>query len=533
MIDAVEVRPVTGAPVSTAAACTLATEDKACGALGACMFGHCVDSALIWGPVPQALDHRTDLVARWAFTTQSLLADRKATAAAVTSFAGAAANLSGETSPRAYYGALNQLVAGVRDSHTTLGVPPSTTTVFYPLSVNESGPMDVCLGLAQDDVGGTGSVFAVFGVGANPSISETLAVGDVLTAVDGMAPDAWLAAVAPRYLPARANDPAADPSQLALALPELLGRFATTVGFSRCHLGGGCAPQPEIPVAAELLALIKSSGGTKGYSLSCSLRFHNAVSTWAGDGSAVDVPQVQTVGLITSVELDGFEGAYDASQANPYAAWEDPMISAFSGGANVLVDARLGHGGKNVLGSWLYQRLRGSDQPYTVFAMPRGAYDDPDPAWLFSAAFGACENQDYDPGADLCAWTGDQGAVTANPSPAGAASKIAWVNGDDVSNNDIVPRFVQGRTNLVVFGPHPTHGAYGEISHLPPIEPTWAPGSIQVLDMRFGATYADALAAPWASGTGVAPDQIVVQTVSDLLSDKDTVLAAAQTWLLQ
>jgi hypothetical protein len=60
----------------------------------------------------------------------------------------------------------------------------------------------------------------------------------------------------------------------------------------------------------------------------------------------------------------------------------------------------------------------------------------------------------------------------------------------------------------------------------------WVDG-IQVLDTRFGSSFATAGAAPWASGTGVSPDQVVLQKVSDILAGTDTVLTAARAWLNQ
>src|SRR6185312_10745321 len=99
--------------------------------------------------------------------------------------------------------------------------------------------------------------------------------------------------------------------------------------------------------------------------------------------------------------------------------------------------------------------------------------------WLLGSAFDGCTT--YDTTVDACHWTGNQITVTSNSSPPGEGARIAWVNGNDVSMNDIVPRLLAGRANFQVFGPHRSHGAYGEISYLPPIEPSWTPSHITVL----------------------------------------------------
>lgn len=520
VIDAVEVRPVAG-PATPAAPCTQATVGAACGAHAECMFGHCIDAAFAWGPVPVARSDRADLAARLAFEMVSLHGDREAARNAAVSFAGAAGALAGETSPRGYYGELNKLVTGIRDSHTTLGMAPSSRSVVYPLVDRWSGPLDVCFGVAEDDLGSGETVFAIFSVGSQPSIRETLRRGDVLTAIDGLAPKAWLSAVAPRFMTYHPSDPSADPSHDALLLSKLLGRYAETVTLSRCQPEGGCAPLPPIPVADEVFQIVRSTGTYRGSTVACSPRFHSPVPVALGLGDAVTV---QTQAGVTSVHFDGFQPLRSS-------AWKEPWARAVEGHAKLLVDARLGHGGSYALGKYLFRLLRGAEQPYGMFVMPRGAYDDPDPPWLFEPRWDACPSDDVR--IDACRWSGGQTTFADDAAPPGLDARVAWVNGNDVSMNDIVPRLLGGRRGFRVFGPHPSHGAYGAVSKVPPILSSWGARTLQTFDSRFGPTPALARAAPWASGKGVVPDEVVVQKVSDILRDRDTVLDAAKAWLTQ
>jgi hypothetical protein len=528
VVDAVEVSRVPGDTLPPAT-CTQATVDAACGARGECMFGRCVDSSLVWGPVPEPEEHRRDLVARWAFLAQSLHADRKATKAAASTFAGASATLEAVTTPRAFYGGLNALVSSFRDSHTHIGGPSSWESVFYPILDQTSGPLDVCFGVAENDLGASDQVFAIFATGKGSLIGDRLAKGDVLTAIDGEAPARWIENVLPRYAPTRPSDAAADPTFVALLLPTLLGRFARTVTFSRCKAGGGCDALPDIAVGAELYEKVRADGATGGYSLVCTPRFRPAVSAPPRDDAPGDPVALETVDGVANIQFDGFSGSFTVHGG--FGAWQNPWKHAFAQTAKVLVDARIGHGGRFVLGRYLFGLMRGTDQPYGVFAMPRGGFDDPDPPWLFSPSWDACGASDG--GADACNWAGGQTAFTQNAAPAGEAARVAWLIGNDVSMNDIVPRLMAGRAGFHVFGPHPTQGAYGEVSKVPPILTSWRVGAVQVLDMRFGATPATARAAPWESGKGVAPDTVVVQKVSDILRDEDTVLAAARAWVSQ
>ncbi len=530
VIDAVEIRPEAGM-VGDPGTCTMADVASACADYQDCMFGHCIEGALLWGPVPGLEDHRSDLVARWAFVAQNLQSDRQSIELAKTVFADAATTLAKETTPRGFYAKLNELVGDLHDSHTRLGTPPSNHNVLWPFASSSSGPTDACFGVATNDLGDGSTVFAVFDVGSNGVLNETLQKGDVVTAIDGMAPMDWLDVVAPRLGGSEPPDPLARPSNDALFLGELIGRLARTLSLSRCT-SGGCTALPDIQVADQIFSNVQAGNGTGGYSLPCALRFEPSVSNPPPD-SGYNLVVEETVGGITSVQFDGFESPYDSSMMNPYAAWEDPMTAAFSSGGDVLVDARLGWGGYFTTGKFLFDLLRGTDQPYGMFAVPRGAFDDPDPPWLLSSAFDACPINPSMFAPTLCQWDGGQLQFTESAMPPGEAAKIAWINGNDVSMNDIVPRLMQGRANFRVFGPHPTHGSYGEIAKVPRIGMSWTEGSIQVLDMRFGTSPADARTQRWESGHGVVPDVVVLQKVSDILLEQDTVLSAAKAWLLQ
>jgi hypothetical protein len=543
LADAIEVVSATGSPVPVVS-CTQATVATSCGPLGECTFGHCASGSAIWGIVPPSSADRTDLVERWAFISEHLLADRGAAARAESIFSTSAiSTVAGAADAPGFYGGLNTLVNELRDGHTGLGVSPSTGTNFYEgLSSSDSysGLLDVCFGLAQDDLpGGTGEpVYAVFWMAPSSALGSALGgdllVGDMLTEIDGLSPDAWLDTVGARFREKLPNDPASEPAARALLLGEALPKYASTATFSSCTAAGACTTKPfQVgDIAYESLTGTKYASATRDSRL-CSGRFTDSVPTWtpADDELVYDVPQFASAGGITSVEFDGFEGAYDGDVPSaPYHAWETPMEDALTSGQNVLFDARLGHGGLFVLGKYLAHQIRSTSDPYFTFAMPRGTWDDIDPTWLFDPSLSMCLAAD--PNApDMCGWTGGQIDAPTLASPPGAAVKIAWVNARDLSMNDIVPRELLGATNLKVFGPHPSSGAYGEISDIPAYVTGWIPGSIQVLDMRFGSSFPTAVAAPWESGTGVPPDQVVLQDVSDILNGTDTVLTAARAWL--
>jgi hypothetical protein len=539
LVDAVEVDAASGAPM-TPSSCTQANVQTVCGDLGECMFGHCVDGTIPWGPVPQAADHRRDLAQRWEFITEHLGADRLSASQAPSVFTPSAlAEIEAATTPRAFFGAQSALVGGVRDAHTRMGEPPSSYTVFHPyvdpFYPEYSGVLDLCLGLAEDDLpGGSGAdVYAVFWVSPTGMLAGMLNPGAQLVQVDGMSPDDWMDSIEARFRPELPNDPSSEPSGRALIFGSAMSKFAEFAVFSTCTAEGVCTQQ-TINVGQmtyDRLNGIQYKGTTEN-SRPCTARLVNAVSSWtpADDDPAYDVPLYETVGAITSIQVDGFQGYYDSSASNPWHDWEDAFTSAFAAGTNVLIDFRQGHGGKFVLGDFLAHDIRGTGDPYAAFGVPRGDLDSIDPSWLFDPSLAACVSSPSD-GADLCGWTGGDIDESTLASPPFGGVKIAWVDSDDLSMNDITPKKIQGLPNVRIFGPHPTTGAYGEISYLPPILGPWGVGSTQVLDFRYGSTLPLAMGASWSSGVGVPPDQIVTQKLSDLLAGQDTLLAAAETWL--
>jgi hypothetical protein len=538
LIDAVEVDVAPGPPMA-ATPCTQASARMTCGDGGECAFGHCVDSSMIWGPAPESLEHRQELVERWEFTGEHLYGDRRMATGAPSVFAPSAV-LAAEaaTTPRTFFGAMNEFVTGLRDAHTTLGSPPGSATVFAPYldPFNPgSGVFDFCLGLVENDLpGATGSSgYAVFWESPTSSLADLVQPGDLLVEVDGMTPDAWLALLEPRFRPMLPNDPTSVPTGRALILARALGNYAGQAVFSRCSAAGACVTHAVDlgQISYQQVNDLAHTSATRN-SRVCSPRFLNSVAGWGpeNDNASSDVPETQTMGSITAVEFDGFRGATDRAAANPLHAWEDPFSMAFAAGTGVLIDARQGHGGFFNLGNWLAENIRGTGDPYVLFAVPRGDFDAIDPAWLFDPSVASCATTNAS-AATVCGWTGAGMDESKKAAPPGGVPKIAWLNANDMSSSDIIAKKLQGAANLRIFGPHPTSGAFGEESSIEPPVGSWTPGSTQVFDMRFGSNFAAAMAAPWQSGTGVAPDQIVTEKMSDLLAGKDSVLEAAEEWL--
>jgi hypothetical protein len=113
-----------------------------------------------------------------------------------------------------------------------------------------------------------------------------------------------------------------------------------------------------------------------------------------------------------------------------------------------------------------------------------------------------------------------------------AGTKVAVLNGMDVSGNDFTTRLFQYRTAPTrIFG-GVSMGGFGPIVGLPASPFDDSGGSMQLWDTVFLAHPGDPLTG-FASGTGVTPDADILERQSDAVQGIDTVLVAARAWLLE
>lgn len=525
-IDALEIRLAPGSPTA-AKACTQADVEATCGAAGECMYGRCVPSSVVWGPLPPQA-HREELARRWIQIAGRFLGDRGASDRGRTTFAAGARDLARyAVSSTQFLGGMARLVNQLRDNHTSFGSPPAVFTNFSPLiSTGWSAGLHACFGVVEKDLLGGGRGFGVFQAGASPATGTALKVGDVLTKIDGVDAKAWVDLVFPRVAGVMPNDPDADWSWAAIDLAAMISKRARSFTVVRCASATACAggdrKEITVDVADKLFAQELAGGYPSPDYFYCSPRFHDSVD--APGAASSSVIQVQKKGDVTVVQFDGFSGETSSGADT----WKGPMNEVFyEKPAKVLMDARLGNGGSSDNIMALVDLTRGTSEPFGGFDVIRGAWDEADPTGLFDA-YSSCTSGS----GSLGCWSAEI-MFTTEASPPGATSKIAWLNTADVSANDFAPRMLQGRSAVRVFGPTRTSGAYGAITTLSGFLPGWMGGSVQYTDTRFATTLAGVAGARWESGHGVAPDRLVAQTVSDLLRDRDTILEAAAAWLAE
>jgi hypothetical protein len=523
LIDAVEIRPAPGAPKT--GTCTAMTQDADCGAQGECFYGRCVDAAAAWHPVPP-LAMQTEIATRVVVWATMFMGDRSALPRAdATWVTGTLALASADATPKTFWRALSQRLEELRDTHTHFGAPyAGVSTPFAARTSTSSSLLNVCFGPTVNDFNGNALSYVVWATG--PAGPSGLAVGDVITAIDGMDPKAWVDVVMHHYRQALPVTPPSDWAVSARELAQLVSLHAKTLSTSRCTAGGQCTPRPDIDLPA-LAAATLTSGNYPVPALACQSRFSDTVPGARQDSQGGDlVLSASLDGGVLGIEMDGFSPTTSAT-------WKSQLSAALAlPHDRIIIDARLGHGGLNALGNFTVQQLRGTESPAALVLAGRAGYDDSDAPWLLSLDWSTCVTASSP--SFICGTTYFFAYGPNVMGPSGAASRIAWLNTDDYSNNDMVPHVLQGRPALNIFGPWPTYGAQGSDVEVPPLMADWRSGIIAASDSRYGVDVMTAQASsPWQSGTGVAPDVVVTQTLSDVLAGKDTILSAAMTWVLQ
>jgi hypothetical protein len=528
-IDAIEIDAVPGAPTPPTA-CSQATLASACGPSGECMYGKCVDSSVVWGALPGGASQQQEIVDRSVQWGTRTLANRAALAGASSSWVAAMdALVSADATPHSFWSGLNLLTNQLRDAHTHLGSPNADASYFAARPPKESGALDVCWGPMVDDLEGGKLGYGVIYAGGDPIAGVTpLERGDLLESIDGGDPQAWISSVWARYGEPMPDDPAADMGPESVALSGMLTHLASTVGVRRCSVSGVCSSLPLISLGALTGQGVDMGATLTGSTSTCSTRFSSPVS---GTLSAASPYAGITEDLFVYSQLDsatlglsfnGFENAPSGWQPSIAAAEALPH-------ANVLVDARDGHGGEIGLAEYLFQQFRDQSDPMFLFLAGRGSFEAPDTTALVSFDWSACGTAQANRW--TCVWS-DIFSYTPSTTPAPfASSRVAWLDTNDVSCNDMLPLLLDGAANVRIFGPVPTYGAIGNDVPTPAPIAGWSSGSIAVADGRMASDVTTAQGAAWRSGTGVAPDQVVVQTVSDSLVGNDTVVSAARAWL--
>jgi len=528
-IAALEITPVGGSSVEPKA-CTQANVESVCGVEGDCQYGHCLPGYAAWGPLPPRA-HREDLVRRWMHLATRVHGDRKSQKNAQALVEQGPALAWYSTASRPFFAGLKRLVNGLRDQHTHFGGP--SAALFQPIAYGGgSATTGACFGPGRHDLlaepGKKGALgFIVYRANKTPPNGVPLERGDALTAIDGEPALAWVKRVWGGLASSLPNDAGADLGWSAQGLSWLLEKRASTIEITRCLSDTRCdgvyKRVIEVPVGDPIYRKIKGTGsvGPLPNYFWCDIRFQQALDKFAPGVRGENTVSGQIVrGDVLAVHFDGTYGK---------EKWTPSMQALFPESApptKVLFDTRQGNGGYGFNAETIVDLIRPSTQPIANLVLPIGSWDGATTDSLIKASQPCIESA----GSSFACGFADAYKNLEEKTVAKDA-RVAFLNTADVSANDFLARLVKGRQNQKIFAPCPTSGAYGSVSSLPGFLVGWGGGSLQMQDSLFGAGFEALGSVAWESGTGVPPDVLAAQRMSDAIADRDTLIEAAHTWL--
>ena len=524
LVDALEVHDRGAASVPDVA-CNGANEEMVCGSKGACLVGQCVDASAMLGHVPDG-PIGDDYVARRLFELDAFSGarfGRRQLPQITTLIQGL-----DRSAPRAYWGGLSKAHELMIDGH---GSPPRDSVIsFYH-------PSGVCLGPGLADLSPIESRRAqmlpmVFSTNSAFTAGAKLQRGDVLHAIDGV--DVWTWVEDHPELFYYNGDARGRSSVQTLNIIQAAKTLGSTLTFERCTRADGLpcdaaeALSIEVDFSQDVGALLWANTPPQDlydYTNECDMRFEREVSVPINAASYYFAGHRDQANGIRHLIINGVPGSDDAQGQS----WHRAVNGALGAGVGKLVlDQRTGYGGTfegvaRVIG----HLLDPFNQATTLFVPWVGetfqgavAQAFHDCASQSRSSFGGCGNYSEISITDI------------NASGGSSMSKLAVLNGFDVSGNDYLSRFLDFRAAPTkIFGYGPAIGAYGAscsfASYL------WEASAMryQCHDSRFGASPTSSFGS-FESGKGVMPDEVIYQLQSDAIANEDTMIKAAHQWLL-
>lgn len=507
------------------ATCTLVSRDAVCGEHGTCLYGQCADAAPILGPLVQNAELRRDYLDRYALAFTTFEGGR-APLAKGAALRSALEALAGETSARRFREGLSIAVAELGDGHAS---PP------YP-SYRSPGTTGVCAYISDADLlPERAELPMIFDFDGMTPIGLQLRAGDVVTAIDGLPPRDW-AALARAHL-AYGGDPLGQETIEAASLFDAALDYGATISLARCA-NTSTAGSPA-PCTSDQLTRIDLDLAAEARPI-----FDNIRLDWINDPRtcdfrfrrAVEGPRVREYEFAGSADEDGARilhiNGVPALEWDGGRSWFRAVDEALGDApARVILDERYGGGGSPDAVDRIAAYLIDPNEYYAAQLFPRIAQELTPEIYqrllnclMTQPLIGMCGNFQVWP----------LGSFNHPNIGLIATSRLAVVNGLDVSGNDFLPKMLtyrkRGETRF--FGPAPTYGAFGAIVSMPPLLGDYYGGSFQIQDTVFAAT-PDARELNFSTSTGIPPDERVIQKQSDAVQGIDTVLEAAKMWVLQ
>lgn len=525
-LDALEIVDL-GAAAVPDVTCKAAEEEQTCGQSGVCLYARCVDAAAVLGSIPQGQVGQ-DYVQRRLSELDDYMGPRlgrmmlptvrQRLEAAITQGA------------RQFWKEFRLAHELLLDGH---GSPPSASNLFV---YNNSG---ICLGPGVADLLPRGADLPadarpqpiVFSADASFPQGAMLERGDALASIDGLDVWEWVDANQRRFY--YNGDPRGRDAILTNSIIEAAKTAGAQLTFERCVSPGAegvCGPEgiEEVVVdfgvgwGDEIWAGRPPMDFFDYTPRGCDMRFEQAVNV-PPTGWAYYFAGWRDFEDVRHVLINGVPSQYDRNGSQ----WHSQLDAAFgTGPALVLLDQRTGHGGTfdgvaRVIGH-LFEP--GNQANTVLFPWIEGGISPE-----MEQAFYSC-NERFGTGQGCGRFYRETPTDILRPAGS-SSSKLAVLNGHDVSGNDYLSRFLAYRAAPTkIFGYGPAIGAYGESCQFATYLWETSTMAYQCHDSKFFAG-GEMVSEGFESGIGVMPDELVYQKQSDAVAGRDTMLEAARAWL--
>jgi hypothetical protein len=512
LIDAIEIFDL-GAAAVAASMCRAPTEKEQCGEQGSCFIGRCVDSAFLWGAMPnasiasQAIDHKVYQVE----IAEGVRKSRHNFDAFKQSMEALKQSQDGQAFWQGHQDSLQML----EDGHliTPKAARPNIPNAGFCINAGEAD----LLPSAQQPV-----LPMVFNQTSLVN-GVILKAGDIITSIDGIEPHQWVEKVRSPYFIA----PGDVESRLVMQyhnLSHLIAQSGALVEFKRCEIESGCSVE-QVEVFnvdfAELVgepywkAELSPWMFENGF---CDFRFDEGEPLRISDVEFSKQVISNKSNAMTEIQFNGFH--HPASNPVWHASFEGALADSPT---NILIDHRFGFGGSPTGLHYILDNFIGPDDYKKTATMSWHGTLDEETHVQSALDCNQLLTSQYECG---WVWSYKQGSYVVDTAT--QDSKLALVYGWGVSASDFLMRILQERSaETRVFGISTLPGGYGTTNHLPNLLNEFEPGRLQVQDGMFEFKQ-------WSefeSGIGAIPDQFVYQKQSDAIKGIDSIILAAETWL--
>lgn len=484
--------------------------DPVCGPEAVCSHGFCAAGRLAVPPLPPAA-LRDEVVDAFSARLRTFFGGARSRKENLPEALATIESMRKAGTAWQFWGALSRAVRQLGDWHTSMGLPLGGEPRYRLNACFIEGDADLSHGVWPSHP----QYADILVSHAGGSGAAGLHAGDRLVAVDGQHPLAWarsLASVNPGHHVA--TDPAVD-ADLAEALGgpswggALITRFAKNITVVRCDPG-----QATCEGAVETIEVASLTGGGGGDVL-CDNRPSYHFQTGnppANHAVFYDFYSGKIEGTTDEEAIHGvvWDTLYGGGDPNGYVNGKlKALITTWKASARgVILDHRAGNGGTLDSPTLLTTLVR-PPETLGVVLMPieSAGWSGPEDAAAGQAVFlQFAEKSPY-----------VVGAVDHDPE-----LPVALIVHRDGSASDYLPLGMKGAPKVRIFGPHATAGAFStfvNFAYHGAFEAQIASGDTITSDGK-----------AWI-GHGVAPDEIVAQRQSDLLTGKDTLHEAALAWL--